>query len=71
MENSNVISVTLLSWVVFPWKDRMQWFLEPQSFLKSMTWMPQNHNISKMVHPDNPEVVSSYSFHIYAKNHIN
>jgi len=32
----------------------MQWFLEPQSFLKSMTCMPQNHNrsmtLSKMAY---------------------
>jgi len=51
IENSNVISVTLLSWVVFPWKDRMQWFLEPQSFLKSMTWMSQNQKWSTLTIP--------------------
>ncbi len=55
---------------IFPWKDRMQWFLEPQSFLKSMTCTPQNHNrtmtLSKMAYSDNPEVASSYSFQIYA-----
>jgi hypothetical protein len=66
IENSNVNLITLLSWIVFPRKHRMQLFLESQSKLLEI-WLECLRTITfpKMPYPDNPKVVSSYSFQIY------